>query len=283
VNNNRPVLSPENLFDLIGESSDYLRNRGIEHVDGALILGSGLGGVSDLVDAQIEIDYTDIPHMVGAAVESHKGRLVYGEREGKRLLVFSGRVHYYEGYPAWQVVFPVRIAAMLEADYVISTAAAGGLNPNFHAGDIVLVTDHVNLLPDNPLRGPNDARVGPRFPDMSEAYHPQLREAISKAASELYISLRRGVYAGLAGPSLETIAEYVHLHRIGADLVGMSMAGEAIAAAHSGVPFAGISVVSNMCYPPEVVQKTTVESVIETVSGSVPKVRTLIEKTVRQF
>lgn len=271
-------MTPSDLLSLIEETADFLRHHGVEEVDAGIILGSGLGGIESIVNVRETIPYTDVPHLAGAAVLSHRGHILYGDCGGKRVLVFSGRIHYYEGHEMWQVAYPVRIINALGAKCCISTAAAGGLNADYKEGDIVAISDQINLLPANPLRGPNDDRLGPRFPDMSEPYDQRLRGQFQKACETLGIRTHQGVYASLAGPSLETKAEYIFLHRIGADLVGMSVVPEAIVAAHAGIPFLAVSVVSNICYPPELVEVTTAEKVVEAVSDSAGTVASALEK-----
>jgi purine-nucleoside phosphorylase len=214
----------------------------------AIILGSGTGSLADSVESPAVIPYARIPHWPESTVKGHAGRLVIGVLEGKCVAVLQGRVHLCEGYTAEQTAFPVRVMRQLGANVVIINNAAGAVNPDFQPGDLMLITDHLNLLGlggANPLRGPNDERLGPRFPDMSQAYDKALREAAVQAAGEAGLPLRLGVYAGLAGPSYETPAELRFLRIIGADAVGMSTVSEVIAARHGGMRVLGISVVSN--------------------------------------
>lgn len=214
----------------------------------AVVLGSGLGQVADTVveNGGNAVEYGSIPHFPTSSVEGHKGRLVAGRVGGARVLLMQGRVHRYEGYRADQVAFPVRVLQALGVRRLIVTNAAGGLGDGFAAGDLMLIEDHLNLSGDNPLLGPNDARFGPRFPDMSDAYSARLRELAVQVAGERGLTLRRGVYAGLLGPSYETPAEIRMLKTLGAHAVGMSTVHEVIAASHLGMEVLGISCITNL-------------------------------------
>lgn len=209
-----------------------------------LILGSGLGGFYQLIPHRIEIPYQNIRHFPISTVEGHAGKLVIGEYQGKKLVVMAGRFHHYEGYTTQQVVYPVRVMAQLGIKTLIVTNAAGGVNKSFVPGDLMLIDDHINTI-SNPLLGPN-CPVGPRFPDMSKAYTPKLKEIALQAAQKHQINLRRGVYIALTGPSYETPAEINMLRVLGADAVGMSTAPEVIAARHIGLDILGISCITNM-------------------------------------
>ena len=261
-------MVPNDLYDRIAEAADFCKEKGVGNVDIGIILGSGMGDVVNLFDKQTEIAYRDIPYLADAGVQSHKGVMRYSQVEGIGVLIFAGRIHYYEGYEMWQVAMPVRLLKALGANKLITTGACGGLNPAFTMGDIVLIKDHISLMPESPLRGPNDRRLGDRFPDMSNPYPHEMREAIMQAARTTGVDLMEGVYAALPGPSLETKAEYAYLHRIGADLVGMSIVPEVIAAVHGGMTVCGLGVVSNMCYPPEVVVETTIDDVVSAVGAA---------------
>jgi purine-nucleoside phosphorylase len=211
-----------------------------------LVLGSGLGVFADQLRAPAVIEYGDIPQFPVSAVEGHAGRLVVGDLGGVGVCAMQGRVHYYEGHEIAKVVFPIRALILCGIKTFIITNAAGAVNPSFAPGDLVLISDHLNLFPENPLRGTNDARLGPRFPDMTQAYAPALRGLAEKAAKKLGISLRHGIYAGLPGPSYETPAEVHMVRALGADLVGMSTVPEVIAANHMGARVLGISCVTNL-------------------------------------
>jgi purine-nucleoside phosphorylase len=212
----------------------------------AIILGSGLGALADAIGADATIPYAEIPHFPHPAVEGHAGRLVVGGLEGRRVAALQGRAHYYEGYPMAQVVFPVRVMHALGARTLIVTNASGGLNPQFRAGDLMLITDHINFMGANPLIGPNEDALGPRFPDMSAPYDPALLDVARAAATGAGIELRTGVYIGVSGPSYETPAELRMMRRWGADAVGMSTVHEVIAARHCGMRVLGLSAITDM-------------------------------------
>ena len=275
----RPIKS---LFNYISETQEYLAKKGIKKVDTGIILGSGMSAISAKFNKILSIPYTDIPHLTNTAIKSHKGELIYAESAGKLLLIFAGRIHYYEGHEMWQVAYPVRILAAMGAKTLLTTGAAGGLNTDYHEGDIVLLTDHINLMPDNPLRGPNDSRLGLRFPDMSEPYTISHVEALKSIAEDIGVKVHTGVYASLPGPSLETRAEYSYLHTIGADLVAMSIVPEVIAAVHAGLEVVGMCIVSNKCYPPDQITETTIDEVVAVVNTSAETAATLIETWVKR-
>jgi purine-nucleoside phosphorylase len=211
-----------------------------------LVLGSGLGAFADQLSNAVSIPYGELPSFPGASVPGHAGRLVLGELDGASLVVMQGRVHYYEGHSPEQVVFPVRVLCSLGIQALVVTNAAGGIQASFKPGDLMAITDHINLGGWNPLTGPNDDRLGPRFPDLSRAYTPELVSLLEDSARAVGVTLRKGVYAYLAGPSYETPAEIRMLRALGADAVGMSTAPEVIAAAHRGVKVAGVSCITNL-------------------------------------
>lgn len=211
-----------------------------------LVLGSGLGPFVENIEDQTIIQYSDLPYFHQTTVEGHEGRLILGTIGGTRVAVLQGRVHSYEGHPMEEVVFPTRVLANLGVKSLILTNAAGGINPTFTPGDLILIEDHINLMGRNPLVGANPTQLGPRFPDMTQAYNPELRQIIHDAAKEIKMDLKQGIYAGLLGPSYETPAEIKMLRTIGADMVGMSTVPEAIAANHMGVKVAGLSCITNM-------------------------------------
>ena len=210
-----------------------------------ITLGSGLGELADRIKAQKSIEYSDIPGFPHSTVIGHQGRFIYGELADRMVIVMQGRVHYYEGYTMEEVVLPIRVMCELGITTFIVSNAAGGLNPRFRTGDIMVITDHINLLP-NPLIGPNLNKLGPRFPDMNAAYDPELINIVSEVAFENGIPLRYGVYVGSSGPTFETSAEYRYFRIIGADATGMSTTPEVIAARHRGVRVFGLSLISNM-------------------------------------
>jgi len=259
-------MHPPNLSELIKETAGWLRSRGIGKIDFGLILGSGLGDVVKQFEILDLIPYREIPHLAGTSVMSHRGTLCHVRAGDQRGIVFQGRIHYYEGFEMWQVAYPVRILKAMGARLLITTGAAGGLNPEYEVGQIVILNDHISLMPSNPLRGAHSSELGSQFPDMSEPYSIELSAKIEKAAGQEGGKVSRGVYAGLPGPNLETRAEYAYLHKIGADLVGMSIIPEVITGVQAELKIAGVCVVSNQCYPPASVGKTTLEHVVQTVT-----------------
>ena len=236
----------------IQEAVAYIQNQ-TQHFapTTGIILGTGLGALAKEVDVQYEISYADIPNFPVSTVESHAGRLLLGTLNGQKVVVLQGRFHYYEGYSMAQVVLPVRIMKLLGIKQLFVSNAAGGLNPEFAISDLMLLDDHINLLPTNPLIGPNLNELGPRFPDMYAAYDANLLARARAAAEALGqgATTQRGVYAAVPGPMLETPAEYRYLRTIGADAVGMSTVPEVIAARHLGLPVLAISVITDLCYP----------------------------------
>jgi purine-nucleoside phosphorylase len=211
-----------------------------------VILGSGLGGLADGLADAVVIPYSELPHFPTSSVPGHAGRLVLGRADGEPVVAMQGRVHFYEGFSPSQVVFPARVLCALGIRALVVTNAAGGINPTFQRGDLMAITDHLNLAGWNPLVGTNDDRLGPRFPDMSAAYSPALRALLFESASRRGVPLQQGIYACFSGPSYETPAEIRMLRSLGADAVGMSTVPEVIAAAHMGVPVAGISCITNL-------------------------------------
>lgn len=245
-----------------------------------LILGSGLNPLAQAVVDAALIPFEKVPYFPTSTVEGHVGRLVVGQLEGTPVIVMQGRVHFYEGYPMQQVVFPVRVMQVMGIETLIVTNAAGGLNPAFQPGDLMLITDHINMLGmtgNNPLFGPNDPTLGPRFPDMSQAYDPGLRRIAQEVAQEKDVPLQKGIYAGLSGPSFETPAELRFLRLIGADAVGMSTVMEVTVARHGGVRVLGISGISNVAHlEPVVGQEPTHEEVLAAGQQIVPRLTGLI-------
>ncbi len=227
-----------------------------------IILGTGLGVLVEDVVVDVRLPYATIPYFPVSTAPSHKGQLLCGRLAGKPVLVMEGRLHYYEGYSLAQVTFPVRVMKLLGADLLVASNASGAVHPDYEIGDIVVLRDHINLLPDNPLRGPNDERFGPRFPDMSQPYDAQLIEQVWAFAKKQGIRIHKGVYAVLSGPNLETPAEYAYLHQIGADVVGMSTVPEVIVARHMDMRTLALSVVTDRGYPLEVIRQVSVEDVI---------------------
>ena len=240
-----------------------------------IILGTGLGGLVHSMQVHHTVDYAQIPHMPVSTVESHAGRLLFGAVNGVEVVVMQGRFHLYEGYTAKQVTFPVRVMKFLGVRTLIVSNACGGLNPLYRKGDVMVIDDHINLLGDNPLIGPNDDRLGPRFPDMSEPYSQRLIGTLQNVALERKHSIHRGVYAAVAGPNLETRAEYRFLRTIGADVVGMSTVPETIVARHMGVDVLGLSIVTDECFP-DSLEPVTLQDVLAAAAIAEPVLTDLI-------
>src|SRR5579859_1514843 len=247
-----------------------------------IVLGSGLGLLANEVEDAVSIPYADIPHFPESTAPGHAGRLIVGTFQGVPVAMMSGRVHLYEGYSAGQVVFPVRLLRMLGAESLIVTNAAGGVNPRFATGALMLITDHINLTGHNPLVGPNDDRFGTRFPDMSEAYSLQLRELAKRAGGETGVPLEEGVYLGLLGPTYETPAEVRMARTLGGDAVGMSTVLEVIAANHMGMQVLGVSCIANMAAG-MVPHKLTHDEVMETATRVSGQFAALLRATVADY
>lgn len=241
-----------------------------------IILGTGLGGLVDDLDIEITIPYHDIPHFPLSTVETHDGKLHFGTLENVPVVVMQGRFHYYEGYTMKQVTFPVRVMKLLGADTLIISNAAGGMNPNYRKTDLMMISDHINLIGDNPLIGPNDDDFGPRFPDMSEPYSHELMDIARTVAIEHRIRLQEGVFVAVAGPNLETRAEYRFLRGIGADAVGMSSVPENIAAIHMGMKVLGFSIITDECFP-DALEPVDVPAIIAAANEAEPKLRKMVK------
>jgi purine-nucleoside phosphorylase len=235
-------------FMQVEEAVAAIRKRVAQPIETGLILGSGLGAIADAVEDAVVIEYSDIPHFPLSTVAGHAGQLVFGTLKGRRVGVMRGRIHYYEGYSMQQVTFPVRLFRALGADTLVVTNSCGGTNPNYAAGDMMVIADHINLMGANPLIGPNDERFGVRFPPMAYPYDEQLRKLAHSVADRLGYPLQEGVYVGLTGPSFETPAEIRFFQTIGADVVGMSTVPETIVANHAGMRVFGLSCVTNVLH-----------------------------------
>ncbi|MCH9014111.1 MAG: purine-nucleoside phosphorylase [Gemmatimonadetes bacterium] len=246
----------------------------------ALILGTGLGGLGGEIDIETEIGYNDIPGFPLSTVASHEGRLLCGMLAGKSVVAMQGRFHSYEGYSLQQVTFPVRVMSSLGAEKLFVSNACGGMNPLWERGDLVLISDHINLLGDSPLVGENDDTIGPRFPDMSTAYDTELRETARQVAREQQIVLREGVYVSVTGPNLETPAEYRFLRGIGADIVGMSTVPEVIVGVHEGMKLLGVSIITDVCLP-DALEPVDISKIIEVAAEAEPRLTKLIKGVVQ--
>ena len=247
------------MLEKINETVSFLRKKGFKNPDAGIILGTGLGGLTEKIENCIEIDYRDIPNFPVSTVEGHEGKLIYGEFGRKKIAAMKGRFHFYEGYGAEQIAFPVRVLKYLGIQCLFVSNAAGGVNPKFQIGDIMIITDHIHLLP-NPLIGQNDDRIGPRFPDMGEAYDKYMINKAVLIAKENKIRVHKGVYLSTSGPTFETPAEYKYFRTIGADAVGMSTTPEIIIARHAGLPCFAVSIITDLGVEGKI-EYTTHESV----------------------
>lgn len=261
---------------------DFLKKNLPYQPEVGIILGSGLGTLADEIAVDKKLAYSEIPGFPQSTVPGHSGDLILGTIGGKKVLAFKGRFHYYEGYSMFEVVLPVRVMALLGAKYMIVSNACGGVNPAQEIGDIMLIRDHIDLFPDNPLMGPNNDEWGTRFPDMSKAYCPDLLAKAEEAAKTLNIKVSKGVYAGLTGPCLETPAEYKYIRIIGADAVGMSTVPEVIAAHHMGVKCFGVSVITDLGVEGKIV-KTTHEDVVNAAQKTSALLKPLITELIQSI
>jgi purine-nucleoside phosphorylase len=243
--------------------------------DVAVILGTGLGGLADEMRVATRVPYEEIPGFPLSTVESHAGRLLLGTLAGRQVVAMQGRFHRYEGYSLQQIAFPVRVLRALGARLLVVSNACGGMHPLWSPGELMLIADHINLLGDNPLVGPNDDRLGPRFPDMSEPYDARLRALARAVALEQGIPLREGVYVAVPGPNLETRAEYRMLRGLGADVVGMSTVPEVITAVHAGMRVLGVSIITDQCLP-DALEPASVDRIIAVARAAEPKLTALI-------
>jgi purine-nucleoside phosphorylase len=272
----------DGLFEQIEEAVAAVRRRWSPVPKLGLILGTGLGRFASLIETDAAIPYSDIPHFAASTVASHTGQLVCGRLEGVPIVALEGRVHFYEGYSSRQVTFPVRVVKALGAEVLIVTNAAGAMNLQFELADVVILDDHINLMPDNPLRGSNDDRLGPRFPDMSAPYDRGLMTIAQSAAAELDVPTRTGVFVAVPGPNLETRAEYRMLRNLGADLVGMSTVPEVIVAAHAGLRTLALSIVTDLC-DPDSLEPATLEKILAVAERGARHLERLIPRVVARL
>ena len=253
----------------IQEAVTFIQQVHSSTVSIGIILGTGLGSLGNQIETECEIDYKDIPHFPLSTVESHSGKLIFGSLSGKKVVAMKGRFHFYEGYSMKEVTFPVRVMRKLGVDTLLVSNACGGLNPAQEVGDVMLISDHINLFPENPLRGKNFDDLGPRFPDMSDTYSSRLIEKALQIAGEKGINLHTGVYCGVEGPNLETPAEYNYLRTIGGDAVGMSTVPEVLVARHSGMEVFGISAITDLGVPGRI-HKVSLDGVIRAAGKAEP-------------
>lgn len=269
------------LYEAIQDAKGFIENAVSKRPEVAVVLGTGLGGMAQSIEAEAVIPYHDIPHFVRATGLGHDGNLIAGRLGGKNVVAMQGRLHYYEGYTMKEITFPLRVMNALGAGELVMSSAVGGMNPHLDRGDIVVLTDFINLMGDNPLIGWNDDRLGPRFPDMSEPFDGERRRLFEAVAIEKGTMVRRAVLVAVAGPNLETAAEYRYLRRIGADVVGMSTAPEAIVAAHCGMKVLALSVVTDLC-PADNLQVADIDEIIVTAEKAEPKLRELVIEYLRR-
>jgi purine-nucleoside phosphorylase len=270
------------LVEQIAEAADYVRQRWLIAPRVGLILGTGLGGLAQQIDTDAKIAYRQIPHFPQATVESHAGWLVCGHLNQVPLVAMEGRFHFYEGYSMQQVTFPVRVMKALGAEVLIITNAAGGMNPQYALADLMIIEDHINLMPENPLWGVNDNTLGQRFPDMAEPYDQELITLAQNSARELGIPCQTGVFVAVPGPNLETRAEYRMLRALGADVVGMSTVPEAIVAKHAGLRTLAFSVVTDMCLP-DALQPVDIQKILDVAARGGERLAKLIPHLVAEI
>ena len=270
------------LKNQITEALDFIRTKTKMLPEVGIILGTGLGALAKEIDSEIIIDYKDIPHFPLSTVESHEGKLIFGKLGGKNVVAMQGRFHYYEGYTMKQITFPVRVMKALGIKVLCVSNIAGGMNPNYRRGDIIIINDHINMLGDNPLIGRNDDDLGPRFPDMSEPYNKELIRLAEQIAMEERIKVHAGVYLAVPGPNLETRAEYRMFRNFGADVVGMSTVPEVIVAIHSGLKVFGMTVISDECFP-DFLQPVSVDEIIKAAMEAEPKLTLIMKKLIERI
>jgi purine-nucleoside phosphorylase len=269
------------MIEKIKETANYLKEKtGCKPVAG-IILGSGLGALVNSINISYSIDYGDIPNFPVSTVEGHDGKLIFGTIGGKEIVAMKGRFHYYEGYTMQQVTFPVRVLKMLGITHLFLSNAAGGLNPDFEVGDLMIIKDQINMFPENPLRGKNMDELGPRFPEMGESFSKALIDKAKTIASELSMKVQTGVYVGSAGPTLETPAEYRMFRILGADSTGMSTVPEVIVARHMGIECFGISVITNMAVTEDMEKGTTHEEVQNAAGEAQPKMTAIFKELIK--
>jgi purine-nucleoside phosphorylase len=270
------------MWEQVQETVDFITNKTNFSPEYGVILGSGLGNFTDDIDVEYILPYTEIPNFPVSTVEGHKGALVFGTIQGKKVVAMQGRFHFYEGYDMKQVTFPVRVMKYLGVEKLIVSNASGGVNSNYKVGSIVIIKDHINMMPEHPLRGKNDERFGPRFVNMSEPYSRKMIVKAKEIASYLDVQVQDGVYLGLQGPTFETLSEYKMVKNIGADCVGMSTVPEVIVARHMNLECFGLSVITDMG-DEESIGTITHAEVLEAAQKAEPHVRNLIKELIIQY
>lgn len=270
------------IVKMMCKARDYIQTKTDIVPNVGIVLGTGLGGLTEEIEADAVIQYSEIPGFVSSTVEFHEGRLIIGTLSNKKVIAMQGRFHYYEGFSMQEITFPIRVMNSLGASVLIISNAAGGMNTDFNKGDLVLIHDHMNLLGDNPLIGVNDKELGSRFPDMSEPYSNHLALLAKEVAVDKNIDLREGVYVAVPGPSLETRAEYRFLRMIGADMVGMSTVPESIVAVQMGMEVLGLTIISDMCVP-DSLQPADINDIIKTCELAEPKLSDLVREVIHRI
>jgi purine-nucleoside phosphorylase len=270
------VTNAQTMRTALAEAVEAVRRRSTLQPQVAIILGTGLGGLAREIDVETAVPYSEIPHFPISTVESHTGRLLFGSLSGRQVVAMEGRFHQYEGYTLQEIALAVRVLYQIGARTLIVSNACGGMNPDWRGGDLMLITDHINLLGDNPLIGPNLDELGPRFPDMSEPYDRGLQQIARDVARELNMELRSGVFVAVTGPSLETRAEYRMLRALGADVVGMSTVPEVITARHMGMRVLGVSIITDECFP-DTLEEASLEKIIAAAQKAEPKLTALVK------
>lgn len=270
------------LFDQVQQAADTIRQQWTAKPRVGIILGTGLGGLVNEIEAEASFAYESIPHFPSATVVTHAGRLVCGQLGGKNVVAMEGRFHFYEGYSLKQITLPVRVMKALGCEVLIVSNACGGMNPQYVKGDLMIIEDHINLMGDNPLIGKNDDRLGPRFPDMCYPYDRDLIRLARRVALEEKIACQQGVFVAVAGPNLETRAEYRFLRAAGADVVGMSTVPEVLVAVHCGLRTLGLSIVTDICLP-DALEPVNIADIIATANSAEKKLRTLVRRVVEEL
>ena len=270
------------LRNQITQALEFIRTKTDAKPKIGIILGTGLGGLVKEIKKEVVIDYGNIPYFPVSTVESHQGKLIFGTLSGKKVVAMQGRFHLYEGYDLKQVTFPVRVMKFLGVESLLISNAGGALNPLFKKGDVMLIADHINLLGDNPLIGPNDDELGPRFPDMSEAYSKELIALAEQAALDLKIRVQKGVNVAMQGPNLETKAEYRFLRTVGADAVGMSTIPEDIVAVHMGMKVLGFSILTDECFP-DALKPAHLKEILKVATKAEPKMTAIMKEVVKRM
>jgi purine-nucleoside phosphorylase len=270
------------LINKINETLSVIRKYTKEEYPIGIILGTGLGGLVNEIEIKHEIDYSELPYFPLSTVESHRGKLIFGKIGSKNVVAMQGRFHYYEGYTMQQITYPVRVMKYIGVQTLLVSNACGGMNPEYRRGDLMIMSDHINMLGDNPLIGKNEEEFGPRFPDMSEPYSNELIKCAEEVALENKVKVHKGVYVAVPGPNLETRAEYRFLRAMGADVVGMSTIPENIVANHMGMRVFGMSIVTDECFP-DTLKKVNVEEIIAAAMKAEPKMTLIMKEVIRKI